>query len=264
MYQWDTAVRITPPGWRLPTTDEYQELIDSILEDNSSNILPILDGGKGGFNALLGGREQLGLSTFRENGFYWTSTGMSYKRDHHDYLCIMKKESRYGFDSMYNSDHMSVRYVKADIQHEIIDKLTPYNICLNEHFLRAIDNKENEKLQLIIKQSIDERKNDTVRKNQLAIDLIDAYERRQRLDAFKEIIKTYNNLKAKDKNISEYHHRAGLSIALVYLVIKGEEAYSKLLIKSGANATAVIALSVLFDESIIINSPIGKWERDVN
>jgi uncharacterized protein (TIGR02145 family) len=88
LYDWETAKKIAPEGWHLPTREEWSVFHKSLggrnfhLSKNSKSITTkyekLIAGGSSGFNALFGGKcykngelfEQLG-----KIGDFWSSTG---------------------------------------------------------------------------------------------------------------------------------------------------------------------------------------------
>ncbi len=54
LYDWETAKHICPPGWHLPTKEEFECLIKHI-GTNDDDCDPWLSGGESGFDAPLGG-----------------------------------------------------------------------------------------------------------------------------------------------------------------------------------------------------------------
>lgn len=73
LYNQATAQQIVPPGWRLPTQQDWQNLFNAI---GSTAFQALMTGGTTGFNATLGGFED-NLGSFygmESQGEYWTST----------------------------------------------------------------------------------------------------------------------------------------------------------------------------------------------
>jgi len=86
LYDWETANKIAPKGWHLPTMVERDTLIEYLnrtYKNQSFDV--IIKGGSSGFNVLFGGERSVGgfgmegfvqtEGTFEENGFvqFWTS-----------------------------------------------------------------------------------------------------------------------------------------------------------------------------------------------
>jgi uncharacterized protein (TIGR02145 family) len=79
LYFYSNAVAAAPPGWHLPSIQEWQQLIDYYGGD--AKALPyLLEGGSSGLNLLMGGNKSANISptdifNFKDEwGFYWTST----------------------------------------------------------------------------------------------------------------------------------------------------------------------------------------------
>ena len=76
LYDWETAKRICPRGWHLPTKAEFDVLIENIENGVNNAYELLIQNGSSGFNALLGGRlyAQDKFYDININGFYWTNT----------------------------------------------------------------------------------------------------------------------------------------------------------------------------------------------
>ncbi|MBS1656845.1 MAG: fibrobacter succinogenes major paralogous domain-containing protein [Bacteroidetes bacterium] len=79
LYFYSNAMAAAPPGWHLPSIQEWQQLIDYYGGD--AKALPyLLEGGSSGLNLLMGGNKSANISptdifNFKDEwGFYWTST----------------------------------------------------------------------------------------------------------------------------------------------------------------------------------------------
>ncbi len=79
LYFFSSAIAAAPPGWHLPSLDEWQELINH-YGGNQKALTALLQGGESGMNLLMGGNKSANISptdiyNFKgEWGFYWTST----------------------------------------------------------------------------------------------------------------------------------------------------------------------------------------------
>ena len=73
LYTWDAAVRACPSGWRLPTNEEWQELIES-YGGLDSGYEAVIEGGQSGIDILLGGYRDLNGKFGRAGAYggYWT------------------------------------------------------------------------------------------------------------------------------------------------------------------------------------------------
>ena len=119
LYTWEAAKKACPPGWRLPTIDEWMELARTFggytyrddkswkeMGDSSKAFHALIEGGSSGFNALIGGYrtphdfyEYLGLTSF-----YWSNT-VNYT--HND----VKSVWGLGF----NKNRFQVRHINGEI-----------------------------------------------------------------------------------------------------------------------------------------------------
>lgn len=79
LYYYSNATAAAPPGWHLPTLDEWQELINYFGGDEKA-LPALLEGGSSGLNLLMGGNKSANISptdifNFKDTwGFYWTAT----------------------------------------------------------------------------------------------------------------------------------------------------------------------------------------------
>jgi uncharacterized protein (TIGR02145 family) len=76
LYDWETAQKACPEGWRLPTKYDFTYLRQNLGVRPRSVFISGIEGGASGFNAVLGGRQL--DSRFDEPlgkfGRYWSST----------------------------------------------------------------------------------------------------------------------------------------------------------------------------------------------
>ncbi|MBV9762795.1 MAG: hypothetical protein JO340_19710 [Acidobacteriaceae bacterium] len=71
-----------PAGWRVPTSDDWKRLFDSVKASNDKQLYAaLIDGGRARFNAQLGGNYTPGNSPEFQGlalrGYYWTSSPKS-------------------------------------------------------------------------------------------------------------------------------------------------------------------------------------------
>ncbi|MCB9304120.1 MAG: caspase family protein [Lewinellaceae bacterium] len=84
LYTWEAAIKACPLGWRLPTDEEWREMAGFFgkkeagysKNEERAKYVALIEGGKGGFSAKLGGaRDTLGNFYGKGGyGFYWSST----------------------------------------------------------------------------------------------------------------------------------------------------------------------------------------------
>jgi len=82
LYDWKTAMSVCPDGWKLPSSNEWNDLVRSVGKEvagkklKSKNVQGTDDFG---FSALLGGRRNAGgnFDYLKEDGRWWTSTTTS-------------------------------------------------------------------------------------------------------------------------------------------------------------------------------------------
>jgi len=115
LYYFSNAVVAAPPGWHLPSLDEWQTLINH-FGGNEKALPALLEGGSSGFNLLFAGNKSANISptdifNFKDTwGFYWTSTTDG---DQTAYAIHFEKGSNKITTTTYRrANGFSVRYVK--------------------------------------------------------------------------------------------------------------------------------------------------------
>lgn len=78
LYNWETANSVCPTGWRLPTKNDYEVLIECVGEDIGESYESLIQGGSSGFSAAFGGRRSP-EGNFRSNiptpeAQFWSAT----------------------------------------------------------------------------------------------------------------------------------------------------------------------------------------------
>ena len=79
LYTWQQAKQACPPGWRLPTKADFEQLKNSFYGSKHA-YSQLIKGGKSGFNALLGGYHFGNDSSYPnqgKKGAFWSSTEFS-------------------------------------------------------------------------------------------------------------------------------------------------------------------------------------------
>lgn len=79
LYNWQTAIKICPTGWHLPSKNEFDILLDNYGGNeswNNANYTALINGGVSGFSALFGGwRDVEGYFGYvGEIGNFWSSS----------------------------------------------------------------------------------------------------------------------------------------------------------------------------------------------
>lgn len=75
LYTWEAAQRACPPGWRLPSDDEWKAL-SKYYRDGEKAYESLIAGGDSGFSAQLGGNRDTdgGYYNLGRGGSYWSAT----------------------------------------------------------------------------------------------------------------------------------------------------------------------------------------------
>lgn len=115
LYYFSNAIAAPPPGWHLPSLDEWQTLINQFGGDDKA-LTALIEGGSTGLNLLFAGNKSANISptdifNFKDTwGFYWTSTTDS---DQTAYAIHFEKGSTKITKTTYRrANGFSVRYVK--------------------------------------------------------------------------------------------------------------------------------------------------------
>lgn len=77
LYTWDAANKAAPPGWHLPSKDEWETLISSFGGVDSITYAEMVQDGGSGFDAMtaVGSRDEGGAYlTIGKGAYYWSST----------------------------------------------------------------------------------------------------------------------------------------------------------------------------------------------
>jgi uncharacterized protein (TIGR02145 family) len=120
LYEWETAVKVCPDGWHLPSVQEYQTLLDNSEQKHSLY--------KGPSDSISFGVQLAGMQDYEgtfsekdESGYYWTST--EYNKENAAYFSylviigtpvidISRKEDIEDIHGAEKSNKYSVRCIK--------------------------------------------------------------------------------------------------------------------------------------------------------
>jgi uncharacterized protein (TIGR02145 family) len=73
-YNWETAKTAPPPGWHLPSKQEFEELLGSLGESREEQYRELIAGGGSGFNALLAGAYEGAYGKLGGSAHFWSSS----------------------------------------------------------------------------------------------------------------------------------------------------------------------------------------------
>ena len=75
LYDWETAKKVCPSGWHLPSKSDFETLLIKTGGSGNSAYNALIEGGSSGFSALLGGFLNTGGFFFaEERGGWWSSS----------------------------------------------------------------------------------------------------------------------------------------------------------------------------------------------
>jgi uncharacterized protein (TIGR02145 family) len=129
LYNWEAAKKACPTGWRLPSVEEWKELLDCtggyVSQYDRNNVKKIgdprlsyqtlIEGGESNFNAKLNGyRTESGTSRRKdEYGYFWTNTPTQFPKT--AFIVGFAKTSNSGMtllDQYNKKDALSCRCIK--------------------------------------------------------------------------------------------------------------------------------------------------------
>ena len=75
-YKWEVAKNVCPTGWKLPSKNDFETLLNFVSSNNKNAYDALISEGDSGFSAkLFGWRGSYGgFSGFGENTIFWTSS----------------------------------------------------------------------------------------------------------------------------------------------------------------------------------------------
>ena len=75
LYDWETAQKICPTGWRLPTKEDFQTILDN-FDDDSEAYKAIIPGGSSGLSIPFGHWHDMDPNADTEGNYayYWSSS----------------------------------------------------------------------------------------------------------------------------------------------------------------------------------------------
>ncbi|MDA3818967.1 MAG: FISUMP domain-containing protein [Candidatus Delongbacteria bacterium] len=121
LYDWETAKKVCPDGWHLPSKSEFETLWENVggkdllFGMNNSSTLAyksILPGGNSGFSALFAGKREKNIY-YLDAGYFWSSFSPTNMADYADCLIIGHFNDA-DFGTWFRSSGMSVRCVKDE------------------------------------------------------------------------------------------------------------------------------------------------------
>lgn len=108
LYTWQAALNAQPPGWHLPSEQEWNILVSTL---GANPVAKLIFGGSSGFNAKFGGRLASGNYGYMgEIGMYWTSTASG--NEHAVQILLVNNETEIQWDNTPVNCGLSVRYVR--------------------------------------------------------------------------------------------------------------------------------------------------------
>lgn len=112
LYNWQSAKRIAPPGWRLPDKSEYELLLKHSGNDETEAYHDIVINGRSGFDALAGGyrRSKPYYYGCESSAYFWTAS--EYDKNRAWSLQIIGTSKKVFLDIEEKRTGMSIRLIK--------------------------------------------------------------------------------------------------------------------------------------------------------
>lgn len=113
LYTWETAMKAAPPGWHLPSKEEWETLISYSGGEDSTSLHKLIQGGSLGFNAITatGTRDESGAYLdIGKGAYFWSSTPDG---DKDAWFCVMSRiRGKVHMVSRRMTDGFPVRCIK--------------------------------------------------------------------------------------------------------------------------------------------------------
>jgi uncharacterized protein (TIGR02145 family) len=112
LYDWETAKRVAPAGWHLPSDSEIETLLNNLGGSGVNAFKPLISGGNSGFNALMGGWRN-NYSSFKFIGaftYFWSAT--SYDSNGAWGLTVLTNDQKAYVGYIFKTIAISVRLIK--------------------------------------------------------------------------------------------------------------------------------------------------------
>ena len=76
LYDCETAKKVCPDGWHLPSKSEFETLLDNVGDDKKQRYLALKKDGTSGFSALFAGYRNLDnkFMSIGSYGYFWSSS----------------------------------------------------------------------------------------------------------------------------------------------------------------------------------------------
>ena len=112
LYTYQSAEKVCPAGWRLPTIKDWSELLVKLGGEDNASPMMMKNSGEGGFNAKLGGLATIGNFQLLDNyGAYWSA---SENDPNNAWYIYFTPKSKLVTVSFSNKSHgLSVRCIKT-------------------------------------------------------------------------------------------------------------------------------------------------------
>ncbi len=111
LYDWETAITVCPPGWKLPSNSDFETLLTDVGGSGSNAYNALIPDGNSGFSALFGGwHHYAGFNYIDYIGYFWSDS--SFDDDFAWYLFISSINNIANMNNYDLSLGLSVRCVQ--------------------------------------------------------------------------------------------------------------------------------------------------------
>lgn len=117
LYDWVDAMDACPRGWRLPTIEEWKEIVNyAQTQASKGNENPLFEGGIMKINILFGGSYEFGnryklfFNGLEEKGYYWSLS--EYNQHRARYIEFNKSDKTIHYGNADKEEKLSCRCVK--------------------------------------------------------------------------------------------------------------------------------------------------------
>ena len=104
LYNWNTAYKNCPEGWRLPTREDWETARDYL--GGVEKLIKVLKIGFCGCRSLYDK-----FNFLNERAYFWTAERCDARRAHH--CMILNEDESLTFQEYYQSYAYSIRYIKS-------------------------------------------------------------------------------------------------------------------------------------------------------
>lgn len=138
LYDWETASKVCPQGWRLPNDDDWEELVDYLGQYEGNKMksttgwqLPNTNNNSSGFSGTPGGRYSFETNSFEDgsNSSFRTGNWWSYTASGEMMASLVVLDKSYtinNYSETSKTSGLSVRCIKINRYENSLDRQTEF------------------------------------------------------------------------------------------------------------------------------------------